>query len=340
MNSNQNSANNDFDPGQMFKDCREGLKSLLDKMPFFVRIIVFSTLIFFIINLFTPYVAFYLADIPYYTLFFFQIWRLFTTAFITTGLLSVIFSIFFWYRDAVKKEQDLGTVKYILHFFMMTFFIQILYCLMMSIVALIIQNTITLKMKISMGGVNNEGLWPILMCDLTLLCLSHPEQDMRFFFFPCNIKAKFYPIILFAFFVVLSGFQIDFEILCGIAFGFLYHYYLKNKLEISNTFALRVENSFLCRWMANKKGFISIAHSGSTEIPINIENVANINADTNRNIPTFKGKGFTVGSSNGNTTRENVDYAHLYSRNNEMRHLEDKDDESPIDINSNETTQV
>jgi membrane associated rhomboid family serine protease len=273
-------------------------------------------------------------------MFYFQIWRLFTTAFITTGLLSVIFSIFFWYRDAVKKEQDLGTVKYILHFFMMTFFIQILYCLMMSIVALIIQNTITLKMKISMGGVNNEGLWPILMCDLTLLCLSHPEQDMRFFFFPCNIKAKFYPIILFAFFVVLSGFQIDFEILCGIAFGFLYHYYLKNKLEISNTFALKVENSFLCRWMANKKGFISITHSGSTEIPINIENVANINADTNRNIPTFKGKGFTVGSSNGNTTRENVDYAHLYSRNNEMRHLEDKDDESPIDINSNETTQV
>lgn len=340
MSSNQHSLNNDFNPSQMLKDCQEGLKSIIDKMPFFIRIIVFSTLLFFIINLFTPYVAFYLADIPYYTIFYFQIWRLFTTAFITTGLLSIIFSIFFWYRDAVKKEQDIGTVKYILQFFMMTFFIQILYCSIMSIISLIIQNTAVLRMKISMGQIRNEGLWPILMCDLTLLCLSNPNQDMKFFCFPCIIKAKFYPIILFVVFTVLSGFQIDFEILCGIIFGFLYHYYLRNKLEISNTFALKVENSFLCRWMANKKGFISISHSGSTEIPVNLENVTNINNDSNRNFSAFKGKGITVGSSNGNTSRENVDYASLASRNNEMKHLEDKDDDNPIDLNSNDTTQV
>jgi membrane associated rhomboid family serine protease len=340
MSSNQNSINNDFNFNQICKDCRNGINSIIDNMPFFIKIVVFSTLIFFIINLFTPYPAFYLVDIPYFTIFHLQIWRLFTTAFITTGLISIVFSLFFWYRHAVKLERDKGTVKYMLTFFMNCFFIQIMYCLLMIIISLVIQNSMMMKMKLTMGGVRNQGLWPILMCELTLMCLSNPEANMRFFFFPCVIKAKYYPLVLFAIFTLLSNFQIDFEILCGIAFGFLYHYYLKNKLEISNSFALKVENSFLCRWMANKKGFISIAHSGSTEIPINIENVANINADTNRNIPTFKGKGFTVGSSNGNTTRENVDYAHLYSRNNEMRHLEDKDDESPIDINSNETTQV
>jgi membrane associated rhomboid family serine protease len=258
MNTNQNSISNDFNPNQMCKDCRDGLNSILENMPLFIKIIVFTTFIFFLINLFIPYVALFLANIPYFTIFGFQIWRLFTTAFITTGLLSIIFSLLFWYRDAVQLERENGTIKYMLTFFMFNFFIQILYCLITLIISTIIQNPILLRTKITPRGVRNEGLWPILMCDLTLLCLNNPEANMRFFFFPCNIKAKYYPLVLFAIFTILSGFIIDFEILCGIGFGFLYHYYLRNKLEISDTFALRVENSSFGQFLANKRGFISI----------------------------------------------------------------------------------
>jgi len=316
MNSNQNSIGNDFNGSQICKDCRDGLNSIIGNMPFFVKIIVFATLIFFVINLFTPYVAFYLADIPYFTIFHLQIWRLFTTAFITTGLLSIVFSLLFWYRDAVRLERESGTVKYMLKFLMFTCCIQILYCSIMLIISLIIQNTIMLKMKLTMRGVRNEGLWPILMCDLTLFCLSNPEAPMRFFFFPCIIKAKYYPLVLFGIFTLLSNFNIDFEILCGIGFGFLYHYYLKNRLDISNTFALKVENSFLCQWMANKKGFISINNTGSPEIPANLETVTNTTTPI-RNFTAFKGKGVAVGSSNESTSRETVDYANLSIRSNE-----------------------
>ena len=316
MNSNQNSIGNDFNGSQICKDCRDGLNSIIGNMPFFVKIIVFATLIFFVINLFTPYVAFYLADIPYFTIFHLQIWRLFTTAFITTGLLSIVFSLLFWYRDAVRLERESGTVKYMLKFLMFTCCIQILYCSIMLIISLIIQNTIMLKMKLTMRGVRNEGLWPILMCDLTLYCLSNPEAPMRFFFFPCIIKAKYYPLVLFGIFTLLSNFNIDFEILCGIGFGFLYHYYLKNRLDISNTFALKVENSFLCQWMANKKGFISINNTGSPEIPANLETVTNTTTPI-RNFTAFKGKGVAVGSSNESTSRETVDYENLSIRSNE-----------------------
>ena len=141
MSSNQNSISNDFNFGQICKDCRSGINSILDNMPFFVKIVVFSTLIFFIINLFTPYVAFYLVDIPYFTIFKLQIWRLFTNAFITTGLISIVFSLFFWYRRAVKLEQDKSTVKYMLTFFVNCFFIQIMYCLLMLLISLVTQNT-------------------------------------------------------------------------------------------------------------------------------------------------------------------------------------------------------
>jgi membrane associated rhomboid family serine protease len=312
MNSNQNSISNDFNPNQMCKDCRDGLNSILENMPLFIKIIVFTTFIFFLINLFIPYVALFLANIPYFTIFGFQIWRLFTTAFITTGLLSIIFSLLFWYRDAVQLERENGTIKYMLTFFMFNFFIQILYCLITLIISTIIQNPILLRTKITPRGVRNEGLWPILMCDLTLLCLNNPEANMRFFFFPCNIKAKYYPLVLFAIFTILSGFIIDFEILCGIGFGFLYHYYLRNKLEISDTFALRVENSSFGQFLANKKGFISINNTGSSDIPMNMENVTN--STPSRGFTAFKGKGIAVGSSDNSTNQQNVDYSNLSTR--------------------------
>jgi hypothetical protein len=186
-------------------------------------------------------------------------------------------------------------------------------------------------MKLTMRGVRNEGLWPILMCDLTLICLSNPEANMRFFFFPCVIKAKYYPLVLFGIFTLLSNFHIDFEILCGIGFGFFYHYYLYKKIEISNTFAVKVENSLLCRWMANKKGFISITNTGSPDIPTNLETVTNTTPAGN--FKAFKGKGVAVGGSNEQINRENVDYSNLTLRSTE----DITSNESRLELNNNNT---
>ena len=317
MSSNP-SLNEDFNGSQMFSDCKNWLNSFIDGLPFFVKWFMFLTLIFFLINLFTPYIAFYLANIPYFTIFHCQIWRLFTTAFITTGLINIIFSLLIFYRYSISIENDIGTIKYMLNFFRNCFFIQITYCLLVLMISLIIRNTMLLKMKLTMGGVRNDGLWPILMCEITLFCLSNPERDMRFFFFPCVFKAKYYPLILFGIFTLLSNFNIDFELLSGIGFGFLCHYYLKNKIEFSNQFALKMENSFLCKWMKNKKGFVSITSPGSPEIPANLENITNSNNNTtsSHSFEAFKGKGVTVGSDE-KITRENVDYSNLASRNNE-----------------------
>ena len=331
--SSNHSLSEDFNGSQMCNDCKSWLNSFIDGLPFFVKWFMFLTLIFFLINLFTPYVAFYLANIPYFTIFHCQIWRLITTAFITTGLINIIFSLLIFYRYSISIENDIGTIKYMLNFFRNCFFIEIIYCLFVSLISLIIRNTILLKMKITMGGVRNDGLWPILMCEITLFCLSNPERDMRFFFFPCVFKAKYYPLVLFGVFTLLSNFNIDFEILSGIAFGFLCHYYLKNKIEISNQFALKMENSFLCKWMKNKKGFVSISKPGSPEIPANLENITNSNNNTSsHSFEAFKGKGVTVGSDE-NITRESVDYSNLASRNNEDTNSTD----SRLELNTTST---
>ena len=164
------------------------------------------------------------------------------------------------------------------------------------------------------------------------------SQDMRFFLFPCVIKAKYYPLVLVGFFTLLSGFNFDFEILSGIAFGYLYHRYLENRLKVTDSFALRVERSVLFKWMINTPGFIRISGTGSvlpaSSIVVNVNSNRNTSNNSNNNnnnnsnsFKAFSGKGFAVGSSpdtNENSSSDN--------RNEEYNHDRNESGNTSVDI--------
>lgn len=123
----------------------------------------------------------------------------------------------------------------------------------MILLSLSIQNPLFLKNKKTKSGVVNQGLLPILLCDLTLLCLSNPERDMNFHFF--KMKAKYYPFLLLSI-LILFNFSSIYEIICGFLFAFYYHKYLKNKIKISDDIAVKISDSSLFAWMKNIKGYI------------------------------------------------------------------------------------
>ena len=311
--------NNSINTGNLCSDCKQFINRILDSMTYFIKLVICCTIILYLINFIIPYIALLLADIPYYTIYYIQIWRLITTPFMTTNLFSVIFSIFFWYDKASKLEKEIGTIKYMLIFFMNSFCIQILFNLLMLFFSFIIQSKEPLCWKVRGIYVRNEGLWPILLCDITLLCLSNPNETMQFRFLPCVIKAKYYPLILFLVFTIISGFVIDFENLCGIGFGFLYFYFLKNRFNISNNFVNKIGNSFLCRWMKTKRGFIDkgfLFTDVANNVNNAIDNMRNVNVDNNNNnlsnnndnksgFTAFQGKGIAVGGGNNNISQNN-----------------------------------
>ena len=316
------------------KDCKDYIGQLLVSIPLFIRIVISSTIILYLLNLLISFISLFLSDIPYYTIYYFQIWRLITTSFMTTNILSIIFSLYFWLNEAVKLEKEIGTTKYMLIFLMNTFCIQVIYCFLMFLLSFISQSQYFVKNKITPNGIRNEGLWPILLCDLTLLCLSNPLEPMRFLFFPWVLKAKYYPFVLFLIFTILSGFHIDFEILVGIGFGFLYHYYLKNKLIISNKIAMKIENSILFRWMKNKKGFINIGGVGIPVLHNNLGDIRNVNIKGNndnnqRGFGAFKGKGLAVGGDK-NDSINNKEYSNV----NNLSSEEINPGETTLDLNS------
>ena len=261
--------------------------------PLFVKLYLIISIILYLFNIFIPFISLIFANIPYYTLIFFNIWRLITNPFITTNLLSIIFSLFFWCEEAVKLERKFGTVKYMLIFFMNAFFIQIIYTFLILLFSLCIRSMSLLKIKIRKSGIRNDGLWPILLCEITSLCLRNPEELKKFYCFSFSLKMKYYPLILLSLFTIISGFRIDIEILCGIGFAFLFHFNLKKKLSISNEFIKKIQDSPLCKWMKNLNGFCP--GEIIPEIKNNIEDLKNSTINeiigmVKNKIKNFKGK--------------------------------------------------
>lgn len=299
------SINNNNSNGMPQIDLATKIKMWWNSIPLFVKFIMSSTSIFYLLNLFIAYISFYLANIPFFTIFKIQIWRLVTNAFITTSLLNIIFAFLSWIKDACALENAMGTLKYMIIFFINSIFIQIIYSLMILLVYLITKEKGILYINVGMGQVENNGLWPIIMAELTLLCMTNPEIPMRVFFFPCEVKAKFYPLVLFFLFMLLNGMKIDFGVLSGILYGFLYHYLLRNRLQISDQFIQKLEMSFLFKWMVKFNGFVSLNNSISPSIPVVIAPVnsgvsnENNNQSGNTGFTAFSGKGVAVGGSLG-----------------------------------------
>ena len=301
------SINNNNNPNVPQIDLQTKINIWWNSIPLFVKFIISSTIIFYILNLFISYISLILANIPLLTIYKFQLWRLVTNVFITTSLLNIIFAFLSWIKDAIALENSMGTLKYMIIFFINSIFIQIIYCFILFICYLLINNKSILALNVMMGQVENNGLWPLIMAELTLLCMTNPEIPMRVFFFPCEVKAKYYPIVLFFLFMMFNGMQIDFGVLSGIIYGFLYHYFLRNKLQITDQFIQKLETSFLFKWMVKLNGFISLNNSINPTIPVVISpSNNNVEISSSENIQNqssgftpFSGKGVAVGGSLG-----------------------------------------
>ena len=290
MNSNLETKNED--------SIWEKFKEILDEIPFFIRFVLIMNIFLFILNLFTKYTSFYLSNIPFYTLSHYQFWRLITTSFITTNIVNMLIGFLVWVKDAISLERSLGTIRYILIFIGNSIFINIIYCLIISFI------NHFLKIKIynnyyGIYAINNSGIWPIIICEMTLLCLNNPDSKIIFLFRPCPIKAKYYPIFIIIIFTLVNNFRINYAIISGFLYGIIYYHFLQNKFNCSDEIIRKIENSFVCKCLTRFNGFINIdsinhnyASSGDVHMISSLDNIS-----SHIGFSPFGGKGVSVGSS-------------------------------------------
>ena len=302
----------------------EKFMELWSDVPSFIKFVLFSTIFFYIINFFTNYVTFALSDIPYFTIYYFQFWRLITSSFLTTKITNIILGFVVWVKDAIALEKSLGTFRYALVFITNSIFIHLIYCGIVYLLSLI-KGLSGLLQKINQPTdiIKNKtysscGLWPIIISEMTLLCFNNPESNMKCIFRPCLIKAKYYPLFILCVYTVIN-LGIDFEILSGFLYGYLYFYLLQSRIKFSDEFIRKLENCFCLKIITRLSSFISVDNAGvnaNNNVSITDSNYDNSvlknsfsENSTNKYIP-FSGKGAAVGSGS-----DSVEYTHVNSNN-------------------------
>ena len=281
---------------------------LINDIPLFVRFILITNVILIISNIFTPYISFYLSNIPVLIIKKYQLWRLITTSFITTNLINMILGFIVWTKDAISLEKSLGTIRYIVIFIFNSIFINLISCLLTFLFR---KNIFDLGQYSYIHKVNNSGIWPIIICEMTLLCFNNPDSKIKLLFVPSPIRAKYYPFIIIILLYLINNFRINFEIISGFFYGIIYYYLLQNKFNISEGTTKKLENSFCFKCLLGFHGFMIINK---------LNNVMN-NGDVN-----------IVSSFDNNFQRKNSnnteDYMNLNDTNNNNVHTLD-------DINNN-----
>ena len=268
---------------EQLEDLKLKIGKIFSNIPLFIKCYFIITIVFYILNLKLTFISYYLINVPAFTILRFQIWRLITSVFITTNILQIILAFFVWVKYASLLETSLGTIKYTLIFLVNTFCIQVLNLIIYPFFSLVYKKSFNSEIK----SKKNSGLWGIVMCEMTLLCVSNPESPMKLLLIPYTVN-----IILVLMFILVNYLEIDVEVISGVIYGFIYFYYLKTKLQISDTFVQKLETNNGFKWLSNFKGFISVTHI-SSGMPISITKVSSIDNEQEK----LKGKGVVVAGS-------------------------------------------
>ena len=249
---------------------------LISNIPFFVRLVIITNVILIIANIFFPHVSFYLSNIPALTIKQYQLWRLITTSFITTNLINMVLGFIVWTKDAISLEKTLGTIRYIFIFILNSIFINLISCFLAFLFS---SENFQILHYSYVHKVNNSGIWPIIICETTLLCLNNPDSKIKLLFVPSPVRAKYYPFIIIILLTLINNFRINFGIVSGFFYGIIYYFLLQNKFSISEGVTKKLEKSCLFRCLIGLNGFMILhqlnhaMNSGNVNISNSFESI-------------------------------------------------------------------
>ena len=276
----------------------ERTNELLNEIPFFIHFVLIVKMILFSLNLFTRFFTFYLSNIPIFTISHYQFWRLITTPFITTNPINMLFAFLFWVKDGISLEKSLGTIRYILIFISNSFFINILYCGFIYFINYYYFKTNPYDYY-EVYKIDNTGIWPIIICEMTLLSFNNPDSKIFFLFLPFPIKAKYYPFLIIAVFTLINSFRINYQIVSGFLYGIIYYYLFQNRFNISDETIKKIENSFLCKCLTGLDEFINIDNiNNNNQNSGEVQTTNSLDNNNNNNLTSFHGKGIQISSNN------------------------------------------
>jgi len=243
-------ANNNAAPPQP-NPVLTAYESYCQSTPLVTRYVLNTIMITFLCSFFfSP--AILLANIPIFTVFRFQLYRILTSPLLCENFLNLIFAFMGFLSHGVKLEQSLGSSMFCLLFFTLTIATNVLF-LIITILLWGLTNQEAHLSSVSMG------IWVVLLGIIAVECAEAPEGTKRKLFV-LEIKAIYYPLVLLAIFTMLSGPRLSYFLAVGIGYAMGYGKLDKFKVSVERVrkWENREQNGCLSGFI-NRPGFITMS---------------------------------------------------------------------------------
>lgn len=156
------------------------------------------SIVFFIWSCFSN-IAYWLINIPQYTIFGLQVWRLFLSYLICPDILFLLIALLLLYQLSTTDEIYIGTARYFLSLFTWSLALQVI----VAVVGVILWLFFGLQTL-------SFGIWALYLMLLTIRCMKRPDESTSFCGFA--ILNRYYPmlwLLIMLPFNLLFHFQID-----------------------------------------------------------------------------------------------------------------------------------
>lgn len=169
-----------------------------------------------------------LGNIPQFTVFRFELYRIVLSPFICPGLFSLIFAYISFVDNGRRLEFSMGSTA----FFVLTMMIGVLTNLAFIALIFLLYGITGSHSLLILPSV---GIWIILFGIIAIECSNAPPDSKRRLFF-YDVPTQYYPLALFGLFSLLGGFSLSHLISIGV--GFAYGYVQEHGHAVLHPFCL------------------------------------------------------------------------------------------------------
>mmetsp|Transcript_14730 Transcript_14730/g.18734 ORF Transcript_14730/g.18734 Transcript_14730/m.18734 type:complete len:351 (+) Transcript_14730:79-1131(+) len=224
-------------------------ESYVRDTPLVTRYVLNAVVISYFMSFFVD-PTFALANIPYFTLFRFQLYRVITSPLVCSSILNLFFAFMGFMNHGVKLEQSMGSALFGVLFFKLTIFTNLLF-LVVSILLYGLTNNDGYLAGVSVG------VWTVLLSIIATECAQAPPNSKRKLFF-LEIPVLYYPLVLLALFSLFAGFKLAYCL--GVAVGYLQGFGKLDRWKVKVETARKWESERGClRGFYSRAGYISVS---------------------------------------------------------------------------------
>jgi membrane associated rhomboid family serine protease len=196
-----------------------------------------------------------LANIPQFTLFQFEIYRVLLSPLVNTSFFSLIFAFLSFMDHGKRLEYSMGSTAFAWLCMTIGGLTNVAF-LVLSLVLYLLSGQDTVYMFASA-----DGIWLILFGIIAIECIQAPRTSLRRLFF-FEVPVLYYPFAIYAFFALLSA-SLSFPYLLSIGVGYAYGYGFLDQTKLNASKAKQWEDTILSNFSSREGWVVGHAATGS-----------------------------------------------------------------------------